>query len=1518
MNKLNMNPSRIIGIQFSILSPEEIKKQSVAEIVNRDTYVNNKPVIGGLFDPRMGILEPGLICPTDGLNYINTPGYFGHIDLARPVFYIQFIENIRKILTCVCLKCSKLLINKNKFKYLLNIKPSVRWNKHIYQLCNDTKIKRCGDDTCDGCGTLKPKIKKEGLSTLNAHWKLPDDEKSETVTLTLTAEKVLKIFKRISDEDVEFMGFSSVWSRPEWMVCQTLAIPPPSVRPSVQHDANQRSEDDLSHIIITIIKANNILKEKIAEKKDPNIIKDWTSLLQYYIATIVDNKIPGCPAVTQRSGRTLKSIKERLVGKTGRVRGNLMGKRVDYSSRSVITPDANIGIEELGVPMKIAMNITFPERVNSRNIDYLRMLVVKNKTEIYPGAKILEKKNGDMISLKYVNSDIINVEIGDIVHRHLQNGDPILFNRQPTLHRMSMMSHYVKIMPEGDTFRMNVADTKPYNADFDGDEMNMHCPQDYSSQVELMELANVSKHIISPADNKSIIGIFQDSLLSTYRFTRQNQNFNKRNAMNLLMNSFKINFDIFKKEKITSFDLLTQIMPKISCKFGNGAYDGKIKNEDGEMVEDELNLIEIINGEIKSGQFDKKVLGATSKGLIQTIYNDFGYKKTVDFINNLQNIVTDYMKLTSYSVGISDLIANTDTNDKISQKLFEKKQKVINLINETHLGILKNEKGNTNDIEFETKVNEILNSARDEAGKIGKNSLDKNNRFVIMVNAGSKGSSLNIAQMISCLGQQNVDGRRIPYGFENRTLPHYTKYDDSPKARGFVESSFIQGLTPEELFFHAMGGRTGLIDTAVKTSQTGYIQRRLIKSAEDLKIAYDMTVRNGKNKIIQFIYGSDNFDPMRVENQKFPVIKHSINEIYNHFVFPKKINGKSINDILIFNKTTKIKFEKQMIKYNNKIKDIASIIINNRNLISKNVFQGKNNDTIAIPINFKRLIENVNNQFDDKKYLINISPFDMYKLIDNTYKQIESIRIVKPNKLFKIIYYWYLNPKDLLIKYNFNSKSIKYLLELILFNYKKALIQPGEMVGIVAAQSIGEPTTQMTLNTFHFAGVASKSNVTRGVPRIEELLSLTENIKKPSLTIMLKEEDKHNYNSAVNIKHNLEYTTIGDVTNSISICYSKMMKDDKIFNEYKHFLSNLKKANDIIEDNDDVDNGYWVLLLDLNKELMFEKNLEMQDILFALNNIENIKKKIFKNKELDTSYSDLNSNELIFRININYFKDNMKQSGNAKAMSKAILESNKSLDAEDKIEDLKNIQNVILNHVVLKGIPNITNVLIRKSVNNLVLKNNEYINEDYWVLDSVGSNLKEILKKENINAHETITNNIQEVYQVLGIEAARKCLYNEISEAFADTANINVHHINLLCDRICATKKMVSVFRHGINKDDIGPIAKASFEETPEMFFRAAIHGELDPCTGVSSNVMCGQRGFFGTNMFQVVYDINEENLEKLDDVEFEEKESKSIEEMFSDNSNKTDDLCDNIEILDNINNTNINIDCNEDWNIDF
>ena len=461
-NHNSMNISKIVGIQFSILSPDEIRKGSVAEITSRDTYINNKPVIGGLFDPRMGVLEPGLICPTDGLDYMKTPGYSGHIELARPVFYIQYLNVIQKIMRCVCFKCSKLMINKEKYKQALKLQGEARW-KYVFSLAS--KIKRCGEDTEDGCGTLQPnKIRKEGLATIYAEWK-NDDAESEPIMVKITPEMILKIFKRISDEDVSFMGFSPLYSRPDWMICQAMLVPPPAVRPSVKHDSQQRSEDDLSHILVNIIKTNKTLQDKIQNNAPANVIDDWTSVLQYYVATQVDNKIPGVASVAQRSGRPLKAIKDRLNGKGGRMRGNLMAKRVDFSARSVITADPNISIRELGIPMKIAKNITKPVVVNKINKDFLTKLV-RNGPETWPGAKILEKNNGESITLKYyLDRNSIVLEEGDIIHRHMMDGDAILFNRQPTLHRMSMMCHIARVMKRGDTFRMNVADTKPYNAD---------------------------------------------------------------------------------------------------------------------------------------------------------------------------------------------------------------------------------------------------------------------------------------------------------------------------------------------------------------------------------------------------------------------------------------------------------------------------------------------------------------------------------------------------------------------------------------------------------------------------------------------------------------------------------------------------------------------------------------------------------------------------------------------------------------------------------------------------------------------------------------------------------------------------------------------------------------------------------------------------------------------------------------------------------------------------------------------
>ena len=470
MNESKIASSKIIGVQFSLLSPDEIRKNSVVEVTSRDTYINNKPVIGGLFDPRMGVLEPGLICPTDGLTYIDTPGYFGHIEMARPVFFIQHLKEIMKISRCICFKCSKLLLNKAQHKHISEKSAEDRWD---YVSTIAAKIKRCGQETEDGCGCKQPdKIKLEGMSTLYAIWEnmeTSQESDNKKVNIKLTPELVLKIFKRISDEDVHFMGFNPLWSRPDWMICQVLPVPPPAVRPSVKHDAQQRSEDDLTHIYSNIIKTNTDLFNKLRENAQPNIIEGLTTVLQYFVAMIVNNKVKGAVPMAQRSGRPLQCIMGRLNSKNGRIRGNLMGKRVDFSARSVITGDPNLSIKQLGVPRKIAMNITKPITVNDLNRDFL-MKLIQNGPDVYPGAKILERRNGEHISLRYVDRGSIRIENGDIVHRHMMDGDAVLFNRQPSLHRMSMMCHIVKVMERGDTFRMNVAVTKPYNADFDGDK----------------------------------------------------------------------------------------------------------------------------------------------------------------------------------------------------------------------------------------------------------------------------------------------------------------------------------------------------------------------------------------------------------------------------------------------------------------------------------------------------------------------------------------------------------------------------------------------------------------------------------------------------------------------------------------------------------------------------------------------------------------------------------------------------------------------------------------------------------------------------------------------------------------------------------------------------------------------------------------------------------------------------------------------------------------------------------------
>jgi len=1007
--------------------------------------------------------------------------------------------------------------------------------------------------------------------------------------------------------------------------------------------------------------------------------------------------------------------------------------------------------------------------------------------------------------------------------------------------------------------------------------MNLHMPQDPESEAELRNLAAVTWQLISPANNKTIVGIFQDSLLGAYRFSRPNIKFTPREAMNLLMCYDKVDVSKLPQQKDTSkasisnFNILSQIMPPLTMKHKTGRFDSE-----KEDYKTSNNVLEIVNGEYVRGQMGKDIFGDGTSGLLQRICNDFGNKEATGFINNIQSIVTEYMKTSAFSVGISDLIADKKTNDEIVKAITSKKVEVKNLIDQIHLGIFDNKTGKSNEIEFETQVNNILSKAVNDAGKIGKKSLSADNRFVIMVNAGSKGGDLNISQMISCVGQQNVDNKRIPYGFENRTLPHFTKFDDSPSARGFVENSFISGLTPEELFFHAMGGRIGIIDTAVKTSQTGYIQRRLIKGLEDLKVEYDMTVRNNQNKIIQYSYGEDGFDTVKVEKQMLPLAQMSLEEIYAHYQMP--LDDSKQNDIFTtaYTKPTIKRLNKQRPDLALKCKTLVDMMIHVREELVNKVFGNKDNKVVQIPVAFSYIINNIQGQqYINVNSMVDITPLEAFDIIDEGYKTISLIHYVPPTALFKALYYYYLNPKDLLMVKRFNKKALLILVDTVVLTYKKAIVAPGEMVGMIAAQSIGEPTTQMTLNTFHFAGVASKSNVTRGLPRIEEILSLSENTKNPSCTVYLFPSEEQDQENAKTLMHKLEYTKLRDIVETVKICFDPdelhtlIEEDREVMEQYKEFESLVDECNgDEGEGAGEGEKSKWIIRLTFNVQEMLDRNLTMDDVHFAVKNA--------YRDQVSCVFSDYNSEKLVFRLRLNNFLNNKK---------KGVVKQN-PLDQSDEIYLLKTFQNALLDNLILRGISNISKVIPRKIIDSLLPLDGNYIKKETWVVDTVGTNLMDLLSLDYVDTTRTYTTDIQEIYRVMGVEAARQSILNEITEVIEfDSTYINYHHLSVLCDRMTCNDKLISIFRHGINGDDIGPIAKASFEETPEMFLKAARHGILDTMRGVSANVMCGQEGYFGTSAFQVMLDLDKitqiaaEEFVEEDDTKFIEKHFEESEE---------------------------------------
>jgi len=1504
----------ITGVQFSILSPDEIRSKSAVEVTKHETYDKDIPVVKGLFDLRMGTTDMGKICNTCGLKHSDCPGHFGHIEMARPIYYYHFIDIVIKVLKCVCFRCGKLLISKENplLEKILDKPNKYRWNM-IYDMCS--KINRCGQESEDGCGCCQPdRYKLDGMNGIQAIWK--DIDMVGKTEMYIQAEYTKSLFEKISDEDIHLMGFSDMWCRPEWLICSVLPLPPPSVRPSVKQGNSQRMDDDLTHKLSEIIKFNNALKQKIQNGNRQDIIDDWTNVVTYHVTTLIDNEVPYINQSTHRSGRPLKALRQRLKGKEGRIRNNLMGKRVDFSARSVITPDPNIDIDQLGVPINIAINLTYPEKVNTFNKERLKK-VVENGPKKWPGAKNIIKKNKKKITITDKNKHLIDIELGDIVNRQLNDGDYVLFNRQPSLHKMSMMAHRIVVM-KGNTFRLNVSVTPPYNADFDGDEMNMHVPQSIQAVSELINIASVNNQIISPRENKPIIEIVQDTLLGIYKLTSQeaihytngkqahyseNTNiyalkdkernqftktvdsslYTKTQMMNIICDLSTFNgvcpisdqYVTIKGKNIELWSgksILSYIIPDtIQLEMPNDSYDNN-KNIDTENLDEKkkkliqdnnyINIVKIINGTITQGVFDKNLFSKTSKGLIHTIYNDLGKIRTNHFINDLQKIVSYILLVEGFSVGISDMIADENTNNNIQKIISERKNQIEGIMQEVHLNIFDGIPGQTNNEYFESKVNSILNKTINETGKKALENLDSKNRTTYMINSGSKGKVTNIAQMIACLGQQNVDGKRIPYGFVDRTLPHYYKYDDSSEARGFVENSFISGQTPQEFFFHAMGGREGLIDTAVKTSQTGYVQRKLVKSMEDLIVAFDYSVRSSSGEIVQFVYGNDGMDAIYVESQPLIITKSSMDDIKNMYFCDDKTNWEEKLTSSIYQKMIKEDYQKQLDESYLKL-------LNHRQYLIMIIFNGSPENNINYPIHFQRLISTICGT-NRKKKLSNISPITILQKNMKLVKSLKVNNIFHNNKLLEILVDIYLHPKYLIDKYYITKEEYNAILTEIKTLFNRSKISPGEMVGAIAAQSIGEPATQMTLNTFHFAGVSAKSNVTRGIPRLKELLHISSNIKSPSTEIYLKMDYKNDRNKANYIKNNIEYTIIKDVIESSSIYFDPMNHiHETIIDEDKEMLSIYKEFLDI--ENADIETYDWILRFVFNKDKMLEKNIVMDDIYHAL--------MIYDSDKLIFTFSDDSSKKLIGRISMKITKNKLE------------TDKNGIQNQSDIISIFKNINEDILNNISIRGIKGITDIVCSEK-KSFVKKEKEIIKQDEYYLETDGVNLLEILNNDYVDFAKTISNDIIEVYEVLGIEAARNVLIKEII-LVAEGHYINHRHIELLVDAMTNRGDLVSINRQGIKRGDTGPLAKCSFEDTTDQLIKSSIFSEKDKLQGVSSNIMMGQIIKSGTGLSDILFNEEKfiENMESLSvEEDYEMIDDSNINDLLQGEDNEEED----------------------------
>ena len=967
------------------MSPEQIRAMSVCTIDTPDTHdEDGYPIESGVMDTRLGVIDSHLKCRTCGENGLECSGHFGLIELARPCIHIGFVKDIYKILRSTCSECGRVLLDDDEIEEFTEKMEELHISggsaeelvKEVYQICKDRKNR----GYCIHCDAEQNEIKftnphffVESRVSYDEYGDIIIDDSGNPITedYELTPSEVRERLQRIPDEDAYILGVNPEVARPEWMVLTVLPVPPVTVRPYVALPNGERSEDDLTHKLIDILRINQRLNYSLKEGFPTATIEDLWKLLQYHISTYFDNELSGLPPAKHRSGRPLNTLSQRLKGKEGRFRSNLSGKRVNFSARTVITPDPNISINEVGVPEMIAKKLTVSSYVNEWNVEKLKEAIL-NGPNVHPGANyVIKFVVGKVMKIKIMeaNKEIVaeTLEYGDLVMRHLIDGDIVLFNRQPSLHRMSILAHEVRVLPYN-TFRINPAVCPPYNADFDGDEMNLHVLQTDESRAEAKSLMRVQEHILSPRFGGPIIGAISDYITGAYLLTRQDSQFSEDEAFQIIRKSHLLDNPYVDKRHLkrknrnwNGKELFSLLLPDDL----NMNYKAEICRKCETCLKEDClydAFVVIKDGQLTHGAIDEAAYGSYSGKILDTIVKEYGPSRAKEFLDRSTDLAICGIMKTGITTCINDEEIPEEAIEVIDAHLDKAEQVIDKLIATYEERELIPLPGRSAEETLEMRIIQVLGEARDTTGEIaegyltmGKQSQDDSydyvmaveNHSVVMAHTGAVGSILNFTQISACIGQQSIRGGRITRGYQDRTLPHFRKNELGARAKGFIHSSYKEGLDPIEFFFHAMAGREGLVDTSVRTAQSGYMQRRLVNALEDLGVRTNGLVTDNKGQVIQTVFGEEGIDPAKSDFGHVANLDKLIDEM--RVRGPDSHSKTHKKDLNIYNQPSQSNIDSKVRKSSSHSRSDKKI----KQLKEKTV-------------NYKKLYQKVNEEFSDK------------------------------------------------------------------------------------------------------------------------------------------------------------------------------------------------------------------------------------------------------------------------------------------------------------------------------------------------------------------------------------------------------------------------------------------------------------------------------------------------------------------------------------------------------------------------